>query len=514
MQSTLYWLEVVELFLWAASFVVLITVVVGLFRQWRELRQGVVITRCLPSKRAPGWLVPFLGLTFAIPCFIGLLVLTDGRRLIVQLVVSLLGAFLVWAIATGLYASLFSRISRRLRDAELWDRKANSVCALLQRKLVPDEIHHTCHQIWHRSLHCTRATLFLLVDHTFQVRIREVDAPTPDPIFSFHSLLANTLRQGGGSRCLLVADLSTGRPLRWANGLPSRFASEHATLSSLDARLVVPLLRGDLLLGFWVLGPPEPGFGYRAPQIRFALSIAIQAVSSLAAAQAAKRAIDESLSAWRAQTDSNLASEIRQFLLTSDHPSIPGLEYSIAWLPSSSADGSSLWDVRIMPTGEACFLSAQADNTDPLTLLKLLEIKERFHQLGTVTLETLCDPAADDPPGYVCLAHYHPDSARLRFRSSKRTQPILLKSCRDGAKSLRPLTSTTEETILHLEIHDLLALPDTNIFPPDDQQQERQLLRGLLRYHRAPTSEACGQLLGQATDLKGAHSLLLVRQVR
>jgi hypothetical protein len=456
-------------------------------------------------------MVPALGLLFALPCFIGLIVLMDSRRLIVQFAVSLAGAGLVWAACTGLYVFLVSRLARYLRETERWDQDAESACWELQRYQSPEEIHAACLHIWRRNLRCNKAVLFLQSGQSYQAQLiqGEPEAP-PEVQFSTHSLLAQKLRQGGHQRCHAITDLRTGRPIRGPHDHPSKFVREQALLEALDARFAVPLLRGASLLGFWVFGPSEAGDVYEAYHLCFAIAVAMQAVRSLAAGEAARMAADRLRAEAQAQTVPKLAQEVRCLLPESARPIVSGLAYAAEWRLPNSDPGGLLFDLQVLPSGDACFLWAYSERSDELALSEMLRLKLRFRQEEAV-LDRSLQQFAGDAATALFVARFCPANGSLGYVSSGIVPPILLRHNDSGAEILRLPAQTSKEESIRLRSRDLLTFPGALSWPVNAMEHENGLLSRILESSGEPPGETVRSLLSERSEIPGPQFLLLIR---
>jgi len=336
--------------------------------------------------------------------------------------------------------------------------------------------------------------------------------------FSATSLLVRRLAQSSQLSVPLFEGRSGSSSVLFSE-ISALAEAEAARLEVLDAKLIVPLSKGDGLAGFVVVGTKTGGGDYSVLEMRMLeyvgaeLAVSLERVSGVAqyAEGCAKTAADE--------REQKLFQSIKSHLTMGPVEKTPGLECAGTSLTGAGRD-IDCQGVLPLPEQNLALLMARAPGGDPGEATALARFQgwvRGRNDLGTGELQREVDRirAAKEGGGrlQIFYGRYEWRTQQLRYLNAGYEAPFVLRRTSDGAQMLRLNGGVGQEAegpvegSFGLSAGDLMVVPSRSLLemknPSGEEWGEGRLIEAVLSWRSLKAGDIAELVMKTALEYAG-----------
>jgi len=517
--------EWLTLLTWVSVFFATAALAAMLFFGGHTVRLAVRVTWFRHRAAAHPMLRPILLTVASAITGAWMLQLSWSENLAMRLSLMAVGAGVAWVFLDWSAKQTANWIETRSAVNADWHARAHEATSELRALFETEAIHRESCRLLRERLGSTHVYLYTKGTGAHNLAHFWPAAPKTEVSISVHSLLHRELSAGTSFRALRLTEAPDERPRNWSNALPLRLEAEQNLLAPLGASVAVPLQHGELLNGFFLLGPRSEG-EYAPEHLRFAEEVAQQASRSLDSvrhAEQQQRAAEERI---QDQAVRRMARATRAHLAPPDRFTLAEFDLAADYW-AGELPANCFYDVVSLPgRASAVFLAEIAGPVDEanvrlVQLQALLRARacaydEDLAELVQSTRRALAVSSANRPPIALFCARYVSGTRVLHYLNAGMLPPLLIRRSADGA-GIRRLTTGGPALCAHeerearfeageveLEPGDLLVLPSPGLCaaaaPQGEAWGETALSRLLLEDLKLPSAQICRHALAAADE--------------
>lgn len=513
------WLEWFPLVLWlpaAAAFVLVAAAA------WLAPRTVRAVVRAGWRRETPPVrprLRPLLAAGMALLAAVLMFAASAGEELPVRLAAVAAGAVVAWICADFAWRALRDAARRRALLHGEWRRRAEEARTGLLAVLKDggDPAAAAC-RVLERCLQCSRTLYFARGETGFFCRACAPQAEIPDVVWREDAALVEALRLPPAGAPLVFGE--AGRSPRMPAAVRSeQVLEEESSLERLGARAAVPVMRGETLAGFFLLGSLPGGEAYGPHHAAFLEDFAAAFRLVQDAAAEAAELVRRAEEAARAETRRATVRLALSLVHPPEAVELPDLEFA------GSADNRGecrIWlDTIPLPGRAGAFVAAELDAGFEEAAIRIVQLQallrtrarayhEDLAELVASTRRAMEAPGARWPAIRLFLALYRAGTRRLHYVNAGFLPPFLFRRTMEGAEVLRlrhtgpPLAGDSalrcEEAEIEFAPGDLLVAVSSTVPAASNAEGEPwgevRLIDALDGWKPAPAGELLAQAAG------------------
>ncbi|NWF84119.1 MAG: SpoIIE family protein phosphatase [Bryobacteraceae bacterium] len=463
----------------------------------------------------PPGLEPYL-LLAAISSISAVLVFGLTAREDTNLRLALMGvaAATTWVLFDWLIRQIIAWTLSMDAETRQWRDKAQAAGEALRAIREPNAIRPTTTRLLREGLGAKSASLYVRGSEDFMPVHHDPSPPSTPVVFGGQSLLAKELARFPGPHSIVTA--RGGRPLAWSKGPAIQLAVEQEQLRAMEAHLIVPLVVGRVLSGFYLFGPPEAAGSYSSAAIRYAEAVVRQSTDRLFYARQAQELAELRAAEARRAASQEFGVSARKYLLPPESVELGQVEFAVGWW-GSEHNRPLFYDVIALPRRAAGLLLAEIEAPERDAVVRFVQlqalIRSRFRaydedlsaMLSSVRRALTWPEGA--PPVRLFVARFNPESQSLTYVNAGFCPPMLLRRSETGADLLRlqgqvsPLDPKCESAWMERPVRlgngDMMVIANdavTRIAGTDDAEpwSEGRLIDTLLGWEDQPIGDLVG----------------------
>lgn len=437
------WLEWLPLWLWLAAATLFFLVSAA---AWLAPRVVHLRVRAAWRPSSPGR----SGLRFVFPSGLALLAasllfaISAGETPAIRLAAAAAAGVTFWLAADFSWRAARSAASRRAALHREWSDRAAAATSELAAVAAEPLLPAAACRILCERLGCSRAALYWTAEGEYRLLAAHPGAPGDATPWDALSPLVRALSSSSGEP-LLLARPATEELLARAGGDGTE-ALEQTRLESLEAAVAAPVLRGDRLEGFFLLGRLDSGEPYSQYHFafleRFGAAHALLRESLASAGKQVEQAAEEARQqARRASVRLALGA-----LKPPEEITLPDLD--CAGMAENGSLCRVFLDMVSLPGRAAAFAAVEMDSGFEEAAIRLVQLQallrsrvrayhEDLAELADSTRRALEGAGAGWPSARLFLARYRSGTRRLHYINAGFLPPFLFRRTAEGAEALR-----------------------------------------------------------------------------
>ncbi|GIU73380.1 MAG: hypothetical protein KatS3mg004_0467 [Bryobacteraceae bacterium] len=440
------WLEWFPLLLWLPVTLIFLMVAAAAWLAPRTLRLRLAVgwRRHTPPARPRLRLLLAAGMALLAAAL--LFAASAGEPLPVRLAAMAAAAVVAWAVAEVAWRAVRDAALRRTSLQREWASRAAQARTELLRGLEQgaSAASVACRTL-REHLGTARVWYFALEDSGYACRASSPEGEAAEPIWPRDGALATALACPPASlpMTLVAPDGSIRLP---ATGRTAQSVVEESRLAELGASAAIPVLRGDLLAGFFLVGSLSGGEPYGPHHLAFLedFSRAFQLAEELAAQAAAWiQKAEETARAEARRASVRLAMSLVQ---PPEGADLPDLES--AGVADNRGECRVWFDSFPLPGRAAAFFAAELEAGFEEAAIRIVQLQallrtrarayhEDLAELVASTRRAMEAPGARWPQVRLFLATYRSGTRRLHYVNAGFLPPFLFRRTMEGAEVLR-----------------------------------------------------------------------------
>ena len=483
----------------------------------RALDVGVIVRQSLQYALARRGLV-VLQSSVSLIVILLVAVFSGGMRFGERLLITALGVGAVLVIGLGARRTAAWIDRRFFREAykseQILTRLADSVASIFELETLLKTVTERISE----ALHISEVVVFLRSRITYDPAFA-VGYPQPPPTsFDSESRLVEQLHNRGRALPVYFND-----PRSWLTQIDT---AESTALHDLGTELLLPIARGEELLGFLSLGNKRSEAPYSTNDIQLLQSVASQTALAIENSQLTATIASETAQREVMQRELQIAREVQQRLFPQTNPCIPNVDYFGMCRPANEVGGDYYDFIELPQKTLGIAIGDVSGKGIPASLLMAsLQASLRGQTISGET--SICRlmsningliHATSPASKYATFFYGHYDAASncLTYVNAGHNPPLLLRRTNDGKGDSELLhldaggppvgllpVSEYEEAKVDLRENDLLVLFTDGISEAmnsaDEEWGEERLITAIQSLDGHPPEAMASQLL-QAAD--------------